>query len=701
MIAMTTINTDDELGVRLDPATGLLAGVGELPLVLTATVVTEGREVRLPLRGVGYADTVALSEFKLAGDTVRHRRDGPAEVYTVVTNVGDWTAVWEYTIRHRRPRISVAVELAGPGTLRDLRLEFACPGTGDWLIEAPGNELRPGVRLADLIEPVVVSTAGGFMGSTGLIAAHQGARTLVLWPICRTEIGDCTVRGGDELHVTLDTGMAGRLTDGESIRYEALHLDLLDTTWEETRALVPSWYRVLGISTPADRPDWARTANIYEVHIGSAPFWQGYTYEPYADLQALHADLDRIADLGYDVLQIMPRQPYPSYNVHDYADIDATYGDETELRNLVAACHQRGLRVILDVLMHGVIDQEVMAQTAQRVRGSDLFARLGEDTTRSQGTSAAAKTAELISWARHLLDFEPYWMTSPARHPLVDRHPEWFMRDSAQEIVGIYTKAFDAANPQWQEYFCAAMEDLVRRLDLDGFRIDAPTYNDLPNWSTATQQRASYSSLGCLEMFDRLRPRLKRLKDSVMLYTEPTGVLFRQAMDITYNYDEQWLIPAVLGHGRGAGVRTARELAAWFRDRNAVLPPGSVIAHHIDSHDTFWWPLPGEKWRREQYGLDAAKALLAVFALSGGAFMTYVGGETGMESEIRRYLRLRRELPEVHHDVAVSNESVYAVRLGAGDRAGVLVVNLSDAPVSCSVDDGATYQLGPYEVAIR
>src|SRR3712207_1592256 len=92
-----------------------------------------------------------------------------------------------------------------------------------------------------------------------------------------------------------------------------------------------------------------------------------------------------------------------------------------------------------------------------------------------------------LAWSRHILDFEPHWHGgSPPRHQLVDEHPEWFMRNSAQEIIGIYTNAFDVANPAWQEYFMRASEDLVRRLDIDGFRFDAPTYNDLPNWSPAT-----------------------------------------------------------------------------------------------------------------------------------------------------------------------------------------------------------------------
>jgi glycosidase len=712
MAALVIGSTDGELSLRLDPSSGLPIALvpadGEpIPLSVSATLSTEGREVLRPLFGMAYADTVDHTDFKLVEQQPRRRLDGTSEVYRVVTSTGGWTVTWEYTFRRSSPRLAVAVELTPPdlradSTLRSLRIELTAhlPEPQAWLVEAPGNELRPGIALNALTEGMPISPASGVMGSTGLVAVHRPdlPRTLVFWPLCRTEIGSLTVGGGDALRLDLDTGVAGRLTALDTLRYDAIHLDVLDTTWEQTRDRIPSWYASLGLTTPPDRPAWVETTSIYEVQLGFSPFVGDVRYEPYPDVPALRADLDRIHSLGYETLQIMPRQPYPSYNVLDYADITATYGEEPQLRALVAECHARGMRVILDVLMHGVIDQEVMAKTADRVRASDFAVRLAENTTRNWGTSPAALTATDVSWARHILDFEPYWSASPTRHPLVDKHPEWFMRDSNQDVIGIYTNAFDAANSSWQEYFTAAMEELIRRLDIDGFRFDAPTYNDLPNWSTATQRRASYSALGCLELFERLRPRLKRLKESIMLYTEPSGVLFRQAMDITYNYEEQWLVPRVLGSDHppvDLGVRNAKELAAWIRDRNAVLPPGSLIAHHVDSHDTFWWPLPGEKWRREQHGLDAARALNAVLALSGGGYMTFVGGEEGLEADIRRIHNLRA-LPAIRYGavdydaVSVDHDSVYAVARRAESQACVVLVNLSDVAVSttCSLDLG-------------
>jgi hypothetical protein len=512
------------------------------------------------------------------------------------------------------------------------------------------------------------------------MALHQAEldQTLIVWPLSRTEITQQHVRSEHgALYISIGTGLAGQLSSHEALRYEAVAIDVLEGTWPEVRDQIPNWYVPLGISTPHDRAEWIDAVSIFEVQIGESVFRGGWGYEPYKTVRELIADLGRIKGLGFDCLQIMPRQPYPSYNVHDYKDIDTSYGDEDDLRELVADCHKLGMRVILDILLHGVIDQEIISETADRVRNGPFFARLDEQMMSPFAAYGAGAEAMQIAWCRHILDFEPHWFSeSPQRHPLADEHPEWFMRNSAGEIIGIYTKAFDLANASWQDYFVEVAEALVQRLDIDGFRFDAPTYNDLPNWSPNTRHRASYSPLG--------------------LYTEPSGVLFRQSMDLNYNYDEQWLIEAVLrpvknGQSERIGVRHGRDLAAWFRDRNATLPKGALTAHHIDSHDTFWWPLPGQKWRREQYGVEAARAILAVFALSGEAYMTFVGGERELEDDLRRVHRLRKELPEIRtglvvYDVlTVNHDAIYAVARRDGHNASLLLVNLSEQRVETKV----------------
>jgi glycosidase len=194
-------------------------------------------------------------------------------------------------------------------------------------------------------------------------------------------------------------------------------------------------------------------------------------------------------------------------------------------------------------------------------------------------------------------------------------------------------------------------------------------------------------------MFAKLRAAMREANPDSLLYTEPSGALYRMSMDLAYNYDEQFLVPAVIHHGAGKvhWVRNARELGRWLAVRDATLPVGSLTAHHLDSHDTFWWPEPGQKWRREQYGVPATAALMAVFCLSGGPYMTYVGGEVGIEDEVRAAAALRREHPNFargrsgYAAVVASHDDVYAVLRESDESSGLLLVNLGDAPIRSSL----------------
>ncbi|MDQ3654662.1 MAG: alpha-amylase family glycosyl hydrolase, partial [Chloroflexota bacterium] len=587
-------------------------------------------------------------------------------------------------------------------TLRDLhfQIEFRPHDLDGWLVQAPGSPVRAGIPAGQLVQEATLSDACFSGSGVVVIERPEEHLALLIWPFSRTEQSRNRIRTVDgAVRISVATGLAGRIGPHECLRYGGIELDAFAVSWDELRPTAQAWFGTLGIATPADTAAWIPGASIYEVQIGKSVFWNGYEYSPYPTARDLLDDLGRIAGLGFDCVQVMPRQPFPSYNVYDYADITLSYGDEAELRAVVEAAHALGMKVILDILMHGVIDADIIGRAAGRVRNGPYFARLNEglEIVPDSEFTAYEERDYLVAWSRHILDFEPYWAAgSPGTHPLVDEHPEWFVRRSDGEIIGVYTKAFDVSNLAWQEYFTASALDLVRRLDIDGFRFDAPTYNEVPNWSPTTEKRASAQQLGSVEHFARLRPQLKSLKPDAMLYTEPSGTLFRQTMDITYNYDEHWLIHSLLRPettlaANPAGIRHARDLAMWFRDKEAVLPTGAMTARHIDSHDTFWWPLPGFKWRREQYGLPATRALLAAWTLIGGVYMTFVGGETDLEPEVRRVNRLRHEVPEIRHgpanydSVRADDDRIFAVARVLDGQTTLVLVNFSNDNVSTTL----------------
>lgn len=683
-----------------DQGTGMLVSIGfrhgssrALPINIIAELTVGGVEQRGPTGGLVYADALTLRRSRLIRADARTVRDVDRVTRTVTTEHEGWQIQWHWTLRREAPWLSLALEVEPPDgdhpPLRDLALTVdADAAPGDWHVHVPGNRLRPGALLDSVLHPVEVSAPTGVRGSPGLVALSKahGPLTFALWPFSWTEIAQTTISKTERgLRTKVRTGLAGDPPSGTTLAYSGLYLHLETIEWGDLLGHLPEWYAALGLQTPALKPDWAQGANIYEVQIGYSVFAKGFRYAPYPQLDDLLADLDRVQQLGFDTLQVMPRQPYPSYNVHQYDDITTTYGDEGTLRALVESCHERGMRVILDVLMHGVVDRRAVREAADGVRSGPFKDRLAEDTDDVFGGDEGSRDASAVSWSRHILDFEPYWRDgSPEVHPLVAEHPDWFCRDSNDNVIGIYTEAFDLANPEWREYFCASMAMLVERLGIDGFRFDAPSYNSFPNWSAKARPRASASPLGCVNLFRQLRPRLKALNPSLMMYTEPSGVVHRESMDLNYNYDEQWLVAAVLAPPAGAdALSNGAGLAAWLAERDAALPPGSLTAHHIDSHDTFWWPLPGRKWRREQFGIKAARAIMWAFALCGGAFMMFVGGEEGMEDDLRRTLQLRRSRPELregeadYEGVSVSAKGVFAVVRRVRGQALLVLVNLS------------------------
>jgi glycosidase len=686
--------------VRLNPYTALPAGLANrpggptVPFPLAIEVEDGGVEVPGTTGGVAYQHTRRERATSYVPGSLGHVTAGPDETYTVETLSENWRIRSSITFRATHPRVALRVAVtaqAGPhaSLLRDLHLSVDWPldHLGDWCVEAPGNTLRPGVPLATVAEPVGVLTVGDGLGSPGVVVLHhpEAPRAIVVWPFSRSEPAQATLRPEPaSLRLHLQTQLAGAVEPGDWLEYGPVYLDVVDATWDELRPGLRHWYPSMGLTTPRERPGWAAALNLYEVMVGFAPFHGGKRYSPYPTFADLLADLDRIAGLGAQCLQLMPRHPYPSYNIHQPGDVGVSYCEPDELRGLVAACHERGMRIILDVLMHGVLDKQVMERTIALVQNGPHAARL-EDRC----SDVYTPESEEISWCRHILDFAPFWLDgAPEVHPLLTAHPDWFMRDSNGNVTGRYTNALDPANCAWQDHFIDTCEQLVLDYGIDGFRLDAPVYNKFANWSPTARRHASFASLGSYLLLRKLRDRLRRLSPDILLYTEPGSPLARESLDLNYGYEERWLISSLYDAELADAndwrrVRTGRELATWFRDFDALLPAGSVIAHFVDAHDTVWWRLPGDQWRRDQFGLPVTKALLATYALRSGAYMTFVGGEVGVEDELRAVHSLRTRLPEIragasdYDAVTFDHDAIYALLRHTPDRATIVAVNTS------------------------
>lgn len=73
------------------------------------------------------------------------------------------------------------------------------------------------------------------------------------------------------------------------------------------------------------------------------------------DLQGVISKLDYLADMGVTGIWLMPIHPstsYHKYNVDDYYAIDRSYGTMNDLEQLTAECDQRGIKVIMDLVVN-------------------------------------------------------------------------------------------------------------------------------------------------------------------------------------------------------------------------------------------------------------------------------------------------------------------------------------------------------------
>ena len=652
---MTTIaSSDSPFSITLDAETGLPNGLtvedgqGKItrPIKISLTAEIGGQEKRHPTGGLLYEDTEFISGL-VSSDAIKRIHKGVYDEYQQAAKLGQLDVTLHYRLYPTAPYFELSATFSAKQSIliRNLVVEVETAAMPKAKINTPGNLLRRDLPIEKIgAQPTGIATLGGLRGSSGIIGATDSEATLVIWPNQPTEIPDVVLSQQDsKLKVKTLVNFAADISPASSAEVLLTTLNLERGDFELVREHWPSWASRYGLTSPNDPPSWMHGAAIYEVQIGTSYFWKNNAYCRYEEIRDLIADLDRVQKMGFSVIQLMPKQPYPSYNVHDYADVTTSYGNEQELRELVRLCHERGMRVILDVLLHGVLDNESMDSAIQGIIDGPLYAHLDDEVSQTLSGDLTDDDDYWIAWSRHILDFSEYWKGgSPQRTELQETHPEWFATDSEGKVSGVYTKAFDARNPSWQRYFRESMMNLINGYDIDGFRFDAPTYNLFANWAPWARARAFMSPLGCVPLFVDMRHDMRAAKPDALLYTEPSGHLLRRSMDVNYNYDEQWLVSALMkGSHVERAVRNGRDFMLWIKDRDDFLPVGSQTAHHIDSHDTFWWPQWGKKWRREQYPIEAVSALAATFLALDGPYMMFTGGEEGIEDNLSDLLNFR------------------------------------------------------------
>jgi len=111
-------------------------------------------------------------------------------------------------------------------------------------------------------------------------------------------------------------------------------------------------------------PPWWKNTIIYEL----------YTDKFAANLKGLITKLDYLELLGIDCIWILPHYPSPmiddGYDVSDFRDVRKELGTLKDFQEVINEAHNRGIKVIIDMILNHTSNQHSWFQEAKKSRSS-------------------------------------------------------------------------------------------------------------------------------------------------------------------------------------------------------------------------------------------------------------------------------------------------------------------------------------------
>ncbi|MDY6813041.1 MAG: maltose alpha-D-glucosyltransferase [Pseudomonadota bacterium] len=115
--------------------------------------------------------------------------------------------------------------------------------------------------------------------------------------------------------------------------------------------------------------DWYRDAVIYQLHVKA--FFDDNN-DGIGDFSGLIRKLDYIQQLGVSAIWLLPFYPSPlrddGYDIADYRGINERYGSMRDFKRFIRAAHDRGLRVITELVVNHTSDQHAWFQRARHAK---------------------------------------------------------------------------------------------------------------------------------------------------------------------------------------------------------------------------------------------------------------------------------------------------------------------------------------------
>jgi len=200
---------------------------------------------------------------------------------------------------------------------------------------------------------------------------------------------------------------------------------------------------------------WYKNAVFYQIYIRAFYDSNG---DGIGDLNGIVQKMDYLQEFGVDCIWLMPFYPSPlkddGYDIVDYYNIHPDYGTLEDFKALLRSAHERGIRVITDLVLNHTSDQHPWFQSARTDRRSpyrDYYVWADSDT-KYGGARIIFLDTEKSNWS---------WDESAGQY-------FWHRFYKCQPDLN-----FD--NPRVQDEMINVIKFWLD-LGVDGFRVDAVPY---------------------------------------------------------------------------------------------------------------------------------------------------------------------------------------------------------------------------------
>lgn len=235
--------------------------------------------------------------------------------------------------------------------------------------------------------------------------------------------------------------------------------------------------KTLHPATPSQH--WWEHAVFYQIYPRSFADSSG---NGVGDIQGILRHLDYLVDLGIDGLWLSPFYPSPQkdggYDVTDYCAVDPLFGELGDFDELISNAHERGLKIIVDIVPNHTSDQHSWFQQALRDGPGSAFRDMYmfRDGKGPQGDEPPNNWTSVFD--------------GPAWTRVCDRADA---RDSAWEAdTQWYLHLYDSSQPDL-DWNCSRVRQAFPKIlqfwldrGVDGFRVDVAhglvKHEDLPDW---------------------------------------------------------------------------------------------------------------------------------------------------------------------------------------------------------------------------